>query len=98
MAQQIEALSGQIRRLREEHEDLRADLRPRVDDLEEVMRVNGGRSSTPRPLSMRATSGTPRASFNLTVVGGSKVTRLRRWFRSAMRRLWEVVYGKPEDS
>ena len=104
VVQQIEALSGQIRRLREEHEDLRVDLRQQVDDLEEVVRStlseNLGVVLPQRPISIRAkfTAGSPRMSATLTVVGGSKVARLRQWFRRAMRRLWEVVYGKPEDS
>ena len=104
VAQQNEALSGQIGKLREEHEDLRLDLRQQVNDLEEVVRSTLseglGVVLPPRPISMRArlTAGSPTMSASLTVVGGSRLARLRRWFRCAMRRLWEVVYGKPEGN
>ena len=97
----IEALSGQTRRLTEELAELRAEFRHQAGDLEIVRSTLSEKLGVvfpPRPISMHATSGSPRASLNLTVVGGSKVARLRRWFRGAMRRLWEVVYGKPEDS
>ena len=54
----------------------------------------------PRPISIRAkfTADSPRVSATVTVVGGSKLAHLRRWFRRAARRLWEMVYGKPEDN
>ena len=103
VAQQTEALSVQVRGLREELEDSRADLRQQVDDLEEVVRSTleklGG-VLPPRPISLRArvTIGSPTVSATLSVVGGSKVARIRQWFRRAMRRLWKVVYGKSEDS
>ena len=100
VAQQIDAL-------REEHDGFRAGLRQQANDLgdlEEVVRstlceeLGVVLPRRPTSLSMRATAGSPSASFDLTGVGDSKVVRLRRWFRSAMCRLWEVVYGKPEDS
>ena len=102
VAQQKEALSGQICRLREEHDDLKLDLRQQVNDLEEIVRSTLAEKLEvilpPRPISLRAkgTLGSPTASGTLTVVGGSKVARLRKWCRRATRRLWEVVYGKPE--
>ena len=101
--QNVEALSSQISALSEEHEDLGADLRQQVKDLEEAVRTtlkeDLGVDLRPRRISLRARAiaGSPTASATLSVVGGSKLRRLRLWFRQAMRRLWEVVYGKPED-
>ena len=105
LAQQIEALSGQIHRLGEEDEDLRADLRQQVKDLEETVRATlkeelGG-VLPPRPISMRAKAILGNVSLSAatgTVVGDSKLARLRRWFRRARRWLWGVVYGKPKNS
>ena len=105
MAQEFEELSGQIRRLKDQQEDLRMDLRQQVDDLEEVVRSTLSEELKvvlpPRPISLRATAILGVASMSAaigTVVGGSRLARLRGWFRRAMRRLREVVYGKPEDS
>ena len=104
VSQKIEALSAQIGKLREEHEDSRADLRQQVNDLEDVVRStlkeDLGIVLPPRRVSLRAraVAGSPTASATLSVVGGSKLARLRQWFRRAMRQLWGVVYGRPEDS
>ena len=104
MSQKLEAVSAQISRLKEEHEDLRVEFRQQVNDLEEVvrstLREELGVVLPPRPSSIRAKfiGGSTSMSATLTVVGGSKMARLRRWFRGTMRRIWEVVYGKPEDS
>ena len=104
VSQPVEALSGRIGKLEEEHGDLRVDLRQEVDNLEEAVRSTFeqlGVVLPPRRISLRAKAFHISASWsvdNLTVVGGSKVARLRKWFRRSMRRLWEVVYGKPEDS
>ena len=103
LAKQFEELSGQIRRLKEQQEDMRVDLRQQVDDLEEVVRSTLSEELQvdlpPRPISLRArfTAGSPTMSATLTVVGGSKAARLRQWLRRAMSRIWEVVYGRPED-
>ena len=104
VSQKVEALTGQISRLSEEHEDLRVDLRQQVEDLEEAVRSTLkeqlGVDIRPRRVRLRvkAVAGSPSFSANLTVAGGSKVARLRNWIRRAMYRLWEVVYGKPEDN
>lgn len=104
VAQQITTLSGQISRLEEQHEDLSVDLRREVDNLEEVLRTTLSEELAvvlpPRPISLRAriTAGSPTVSATLSVVGGSKVARLRQWLRRKARRLWEVVYGRPEGS
>lgn len=104
VAKQLDALRSQIYRLSEEEQDSRLDLRRQLDDLEEVVRSTLserlGVILPPRPVSLRvkATLPSPTASVTVTVAGGSKVARLRRWVRRAIRRLWEVVYGKPEDS
>ena len=103
IAQRLETLSSQISRLREEHEDLRAGLRQQVKDLEEAVRATLkeelGVVLPPLPISIRArfTAGSATLSAAVTVVGGSKLARVRRWFRRATRWSWEVVYGKPED-
>ena len=101
--QKLNALSGQISKLREGHEESRADLRQQVENLEEVVRstFDGlGVVLPPRTISMcaRITAGSPTMSATLTVVGGSKMARLRQWLRRTTRRLWEVVYGKPKTS
>ena len=105
----IEALSAQIDRLREEHEDhdhedLRADLRQQVNDLEEVVRAtlkeNLGVVLPPRRVSLRAKAFHIGLSWNvgkMIVDGGSRVARFRQWVRRKIRRIWEVVYGKPEN-
>ena len=84
--QKLEALSDQICRLREEHNESRVDLRQQVDDLEKVVRSTFeelGVVLPPRPISIRAKAilGTFSVSAaNVTVVGGSKLARLRQWF------------------
>ena len=100
----LEALSSQISRLREEHEDLGADLRQQVKDLEETVRTTLKEELRvdlrPRRISLRAKPihfSLGVSAANVTVVGGSKVARLLQWCRRAMRWLWEVVYGKPDD-
>ena len=104
VAQQVEALSGRIGKLEEEHGDLRVELRQEVDNLEEAVRSTFeqlGVVLPPRRISIRAKAfhiSLNTSAANLTVVGGSKVARLRKWFRRSMHRLWEVVYGKPEDN
>ena len=104
VAPKIELLSRQISSLEEQTEDLSVDLLREVDNLEEVVRTTLSEELEvvlpPRPVSLRAraTAGRPTASFNLTVVGGSKLARLREWLRRKARRIWEVVYGKPDGS
>ena len=77
--------------------------RHQVENLEEVVRSTFkdlGVVLPPRRISLRVKTllGSLRMSVaNVTIVGGSKVARLRQCFRHAMRRLREVVYGKPED-
>ena len=101
--QKLESLSEQFGRLREGHDDLRLDFQQQLNNLEEVVRStlsdNLGVVLPPRPISIRAriTSGVPSVSATVRVAGGSKLARLRHWFRRAVRRLREVVYGKRED-
>ena len=104
VAQPVEELTGRIRKLEEEHEDSRVGLRQEVDNLEETVRSTFeelGVALRPRRISVRARAvsfNVSVSSANVTVVGGSKVARLRKRFQRAIRGLWEVVYGKPEDS
>ncbi len=105
LSQKLKALSTQIGSLREEHEDSRVDLRQQMNDLEEVvrstLREEQGVVLPPRPISVRPKPvrfGFDVSAANVTVIRGSKVAHLRLWLRRAMRRLCEVVYGKPEDS
>ena len=101
LSQQTGPLAEQVHRLREEHGDLIADVRLQVEDLESRTRSTFERLEAdlaPKSVSVRArvTSGAPTISVTLRTSGGSKWARLRQWFRRAMRRVWEVVYGKPE--
>ena len=102
--QKVEALSGRISSMKEDHEESKADLRQQVENLEEVVRSTFqelGIVLQPRRISLRAKvlGGRPSLSVaNVTVIGGSKVARIRQWFKSAMRRLWAMVYGKPKDN
>ena len=101
--QRLEALSAQIKRLREEHQGSSLDLRQQVSDLEEVVRSTlseeMGVLLPARSVSIRATmtAVTPTLSASLTVVSGSKLDRLRQRVRRALRQSWDALYGKPED-
>ena len=101
VSQQTGPFVEQVHRLEEEHGDLITDVRLQVEDLESRTRSTFERLGVDLPprtvsLRLRATAGAPTASFNLTVSGGSKWARLRQRFRSAMRRVKEMVYGKPK--
>ncbi len=98
--QQVGALPDRIRMLEEEYGDLRANLPQEIGELVRSTLEAAGIVRPPRRVTLRAKPLIVNASIsapNLTVVGGSKVARLRQWFRRAMRWLWEVVYGRPED-
>ena len=101
VSQRTGPLAEQVRMLKEEHGDLIADLRLQVEDLETRSRLTLeklGAELPPKSVSvrLRAVAGVPTASATVRVSGGSKWARLRRWFRYAMRRVKEVVYGKRE--
>ena len=101
VSQQTGPLAEQVHRMEEEHRDLIADVRRQVEDLENRTRSTFEGLGVDLPpklvsLRLRATAGTPTASFNLRVSGGSKWARLRQRFRRAMRRIREIVYGNPE--
>ena len=104
MSQKLETLSTQIGKLKEEHEDSKVDLWQQVNGLEELVRSTLSEElgvvlpRRPISLRMRATAGSPKASFSLTVVGESRLARLRLQLLRAMSRLWEVVYGRQEVS
>ena len=104
VGQKLDELAGHISELREDHEHEKADIRHEVDNLESVVRTTFeqlGVDLPPRPMSLRgrAVAGTPRVSAaGLTIRGGSRMTRIRRWLLRTSRQIWEVVYGKPEES
>ena len=101
VSQRTGPLVEQVHRLEEEHGAWIADVRLQVEDLESRTRSTFerlGADLPPKSVSVRArvTSGAPTISVTLRTSGGSKWARLRQRFRRAMRRVWEVVYGKPE--
>ena len=98
--QQVGALPDRIRMLEEEHGDLREDL---PQEVEKVVRSTLEELGLVLPPQSHSISANPAYfSFSVppvsvTVAKRSRIARLRQRFRRAMRRLWEVVYGKPED-
>ena len=88
--QQIGALPDRIRMLEEDHGDLREDLPQEVEKVVRSTLEELGLVLPPRRVTLRAKPLIVNASIsapNLTVVGGSKVARLRQWFRRVMRQL-----------
>ena len=101
VSQQTDPLVEQVHRVEEEHRDLITDVRRQVEDLECRTRSAFGRLGVDLPtksvsLRGRVTFGALTGSATLRVSGGNKWARLRRRFRSAMRRIREIVYGNPE--
>ena len=101
VSQQTVPLVEQVHRLEEEHGDLVADVRLQVEDLESRTRSTFERLGVdlpPKRISVRARIilGAVTMSAAVGISGGSKWARLRQWFRRAMRRVREIVYGKPE--
>ena len=99
--QQTGPLVEQVDRLREEHRDLIADVRLQVEDLESRTRSTFERLGVDLPpksvsLGARTIFGAAGMSAPVLISSGSKWARFRQRFRRAMRRVWEVVYGKPE--
>ena len=101
VSQQTVPLVEQVHRLEEEHGDLIADVRLQVEDLESRTRSTFERLGVdlpPKriPVRARIILGAATMSAAVGISGGSKWARLRQWFRRAMRRVREIVYGKPE--
>ena len=101
VSQRTGPLVEQVHRVEEEHRDLISDVRRQVEDLECRTRSTFERLGVdlpPKSVSIRAgvIAGVPTVSATLRVSGGSKWARLRQRFRSAMRRIREIVYGNPE--
>ena len=97
--EKLEPLIDQLRQLWDDHENSRADYRQLVDDLEEVTRWGFrqvGVTPPPRPISLRGkiTAGSPRVSGTLSVSGGRKLTRFRRWLRRLANGIWRLGYGE----
>ena len=103
VSEQTAPLAEQLERLREQQDDLIAGVRQQVEDLERRTRSTFEQLGTdlpPRSVSVRArgVSFAVEVSAAVGTVGGSRLSRLRRRFRRAMRRVWEVVYGKPNSA
>ena len=105
VSQQMGPLVEQVHRLREEHGDLIADVGLKVEDLERRTRSTFERLGVdlpPKSVALRARIifGAVGMSAPVLISGGSKWARFRQRFLQrfwhAMRRVWEVVYGKPE--
>ena len=101
VSQQTGPLVEQVHRLQEEHGDLIADVRLQVEDLESRIRSTFeklGAELPPKRVSVRARDIFDAATFSAAVgaSGGNKWARLRQRFRRAMRRVREIVYGKPQ--
>ena len=101
VSQRTGPLLEQVHRLEEEHGDLITDVRLQVEDLESRTRSTFERLGVDLPpksvsIRARAIAGAPTVSVTLRVSGGNKWARLRQRFRSAMRRVREMVYGKPQ--
>ena len=98
--EKLDPLAGELRQVHEGHENAEVDLRQKVDALEEVMRWGFrqlGVTPPKRPILLRgkATFGVPRASSGtLSVRGGSKLIRFRRWVRRLAAGVWRAVYGE----
>ena len=101
--QKFQALSSRVNDLGEKQENIAAGLRQQVKDLEETVRKTLKEELEvvlpPRPVSIGVSipSGISTTSVAVTVSGGSKLVRFKRWVRRALRRFWELAYGKPED-
>ena len=108
VVQQIEGLSGQVLKLEQGLDDVRADLRQKVKDFKDfeqtvrkTLEEELGVVLPPGTLSVRARAGLGSVTFNLaavTVSGGSRVARLRQWFRRSVHRVCAIVYGRSENS
>ena len=104
LEEHVAALSGRIGKLEEEHGELREDLRREVDSLEEAVRSGFeqlGVALPPRPISVRAKGihfDVSTSVASVTVTGGSRVARFRQWTRRWARKIWEAVYGVPDES
>lgn len=102
--QKVEELLWEFSALKEAYDNLETDLRLSVKDLEETVRTTLKeelRVILPRPpISIRASFdvGTLTISANLTDVQRGKFACFRQWVRRAVRRVWELVYGRSEDS
>ena len=85
--------------MREEHDSWVEDLRSQLEDLESRTRATFESLDVnlpPRSVRLRAgiTSGVPEVSVTLSVSGGVRWRRFRRWVQRGVFKVWEVVYGK----
>ena len=99
VSQHADPLGEQVNRLKEEHDGLIADVRLQVEDLESRTRATFETLDVdlpPKTVYLRGamTAGASISSATLNVSGGSRWGPLRQRFRRAMRKTWEVVYGK----
>lgn len=103
VAERLDPLSNQVSQLEDESRNAVADIRQQMRDLEErtgeAVRDLGG-NMRPKSLNLRATfaGAVGLSSVAVSVSGGSRWRRIRRWLRRAVRLAWEFVYGKRERS
>ncbi len=93
---------GQLNRLNREHRGATADVRSQLEDLEERLRSSlesMGVELRPKTAYIRAQamSGVPKVSASLRMTGGSRLARMRRWFRRSRSLVWEKVWGSRSD-
>ena len=98
VGRQVGEVRGQLDRLKQEHQNATADARSQLEDLEERVRLaleNMGVDLRPKSVRVRAQamSGVPTVSARLSVTGGSRLARVRRWFRRSRSWVWGKVWG-----
>ena len=103
--QKVDHLSDKVSQLRVDHKYAEEDHRQQVDDLEKFIRAALAELDIVLPRRPPIVTGIATGStihFSVSnAVGvsvsrnGSWKARFRSWMRSAWRRVWEVIYGKP---
>ena len=103
VSERVVPLEGQMERQREEHGSLIADVQRQVEGLESRIRSALEPLGVDLPLgalniSVTVRAGSPTVSIGVSVSGGSRWARTRAWFRHALRRAWEIIWGKRRNS
>ena len=97
---QVELLESSVGSTAGELKSLREHLHDEIDNLEEIVRRTL-RNQLSIDLAPRIKSGRASAiQFHFTIppatgtaTRGSRVMRIRLWFRRSVRRVWEFTYG-----